>query len=287
MWTLITCTFAVNSAYFGGLSMDCLTFCPTTRRVPTRTGTLVVHDSGGAGRPLLLWPSLFTDHTLYDGIQQRLAGAWRTLAVEAPGFGDSDPLPLKAGPLAPAEGLPDLLDALGIGEVTIAGTAWGGQVAAAFAAAHPDRVAGLLLMNTPLMFGFSNHFLALALSRLVHGQTFFADGLAKAMLGDTTRREAPHLVQAFVERFHRFHPKDAARTAHAVIRQSTALPPLSGITCPTLLLFGDEDRTCPARTHLAWSQRLPNAQFRVVKECGPLAPLEAPADVVDALATLA
>lgn len=267
--------------------MDSLTFFPATRRVPTRTGSVVVHDSGGPGRPLLLWPSLFTDHTLYDGIRQRLGGTWRTLAVEAPGFGDSDPLPPGNDSLAPAAGLGDLLDGLGIDRITIAGTAWGGQVGAAFAAAHPNRVEALLLMNTPLMFGFGNHFLALAVSRLAHTNTFFADGLAKAMLGHTTRQRAPQLVEAFTARLGRFHPKEAARTAQAVIRQPVGLPTLSRITCPTVLLFGDEDRTCPPSAQATWAERMPRACLRRLKECGSLAPLEAPADVSDALATLA
>lgn len=267
--------------------MDCLTFTSETRRVPTRIGTLVVHDSGGPGRPLLLWPALFTDHTLYDAVGRRLGPHWRTLVVEPPGFGDSDPLPAGTGALGAAAGIPDLLDGLGIDRVVVAGTAWGGQIAAAFAAAHPERVDGLLMMSTPLGVGFGNHFLALALARLKSNRTFYADGLARALLGETTRRTAPQRVLEFTRRFDRFDPQRAAEAAETVIGQLPAMSGLlSRLACPTTLLFGDEDPACPAAMRATWSEQLPGAPVRVVRECGALAPLEAPTAVVEALATI-
>ena len=37
---------------------------PIQRRIPTRVGTLAVADHG-SGTPVVLWPSLFSDHRLF------------------------------------------------------------------------------------------------------------------------------------------------------------------------------------------------------------------------------
>ena len=61
-------------------------------RVPTRVGELAVADSGPGegGTPVVLWPSLFSDHRLYRYVTALLGPQWRTVCVDGPGFGRSD-----------------------------------------------------------------------------------------------------------------------------------------------------------------------------------------------------
>lgn len=77
-----------------------------------------------------------------------LGGTRRVLAWDAPGYGTSTPL-ASASPVATdyARALADWLDTLGIGRCMLAGHSLGAIVAGAFAAAHPERVAGLLLIS--------------------------------------------------------------------------------------------------------------------------------------------
>jgi pimeloyl-ACP methyl ester carboxylesterase len=73
---------------------------------------------------------------------------------DLPGLGETEtptgpgrrPLALEAT----ARRLPGLLDALGHKRVVVVGHGIGGGVAVHFAASHPDRVAGLVLVETPL-----------------------------------------------------------------------------------------------------------------------------------------
>jgi pimeloyl-ACP methyl ester carboxylesterase len=77
-----------------------------------------------------------------------LGATRRVVAWDAPGYGVSTPL-APASPHAAdyVEVLRGWLDALGIGRCVLAGHSLGAIVAGAFAAANPQRVAGLLLLS--------------------------------------------------------------------------------------------------------------------------------------------
>ena len=59
---------------------------------------------------------------------------------------------------------------------------------------------------------------------------------------------------------------------------------LATITCPTLLLCGDEDTLCPVDIHRAMAAEIPDAELVVVTHCGHLSTLEQPDAVTHALA---
>ncbi|MCP3719001.1 alpha/beta fold hydrolase [Paraburkholderia sp. CNPSo 3281] len=79
---------------------------------------------------------------------EALGGARRVLAWDAPGYGASTPV-ASASPVAAdyARVLADWLDALCIARCALVGHSLGAIMAGAFAAAHPERVAGLLLIS--------------------------------------------------------------------------------------------------------------------------------------------
>jgi len=59
--------------------------------IPTTLGPLYVDDQGLPGEPVaLLWPSLFSDHRMWEAqIGLLRAAGWRTLALDPPGHGYS------------------------------------------------------------------------------------------------------------------------------------------------------------------------------------------------------
>lgn len=71
----------------------------------------------------------------------------------------------------------------------------------------------------------------------------------------------------------------------AFIRQSLALrdrpnqtETLKSVRCPTLILYGVEDRLCPPERHQLMHQLIPHAKLVAVQKAGHLPPLEAPQD---------
>ena len=74
----------------------------------------------------------------------------RAIAMDTLGFGDSDP-PAEYTIEAFASGVVALLDALDLPSAAIVGHHTGGVIAVEVAAAHPERVEGLVLSSTPLV----------------------------------------------------------------------------------------------------------------------------------------
>lgn len=62
-----------------------------THDIATSLGTLHL-DVTGSGDPILLMPSLLTDHTLYAAQVAHFSGRYTTIAVDPPGQGRSQPL---------------------------------------------------------------------------------------------------------------------------------------------------------------------------------------------------
>ncbi len=79
-------------------------------------------------------------------IMEVLAPIAHCIAIDTPGYGLSDPLPMRPESLDPyADAVLAVADQLGIERVHLYGAATGGQVAIAMARNFPDRVASLLL----------------------------------------------------------------------------------------------------------------------------------------------
>jgi pimeloyl-ACP methyl ester carboxylesterase len=89
------------------------------------------YDRLGSGPPLVLVHSLGTDRCVWHPVLESLARERDVIAVDLPGFGESDPLPAGAppAPRALADAIEAFLDGLGIARPHVAGNSLGGWVA--------------------------------------------------------------------------------------------------------------------------------------------------------------
>ena len=110
----------------------------------TPDGPIAGH-AGGSGAPVLLLhggPAM-TDYM--DLLGPELDG-WRWVRYQQRGVAPS----AVTGPFTVERHVADalaVLDALGIGRTVVLGHSWGGHLALHFAAAHPGRVAGLVIVD--------------------------------------------------------------------------------------------------------------------------------------------
>lgn len=261
------------------------------RRVPTRVGTLAVADSGpgaSAGTPVVLWPSLFSDHRLYRHVVELLGPRWRTISVDGPGFGQSTPPDGDVQPDRYAGAVVDLLDQLGIDSAVVAGCSWGGQVAAHAGVQYPERTTAVLMMNTPLAPSLGGHRLQVLGTRAVGSTSFWGKGVARSMIAPATKQTQPQRVDAFVSAFASFDRAAAATTVRTVLTRSPGLAAvLPQLRVPTIILMGAQDALYPVDAAMPLARLAPGATVEVVPSCGHLAPLEAPEAVVAVLDSLA
>ncbi len=255
-------------------------------RIKTRVGSIAVFENG-AGTPIVFWPSLFSDHRLYDHVVRLLGNDWRSLRIDGPGFGQSDPPQGEIQTDIYADIVLEVLDQLGIEKAFIAGCSWGGQIAAHAGVKFPTRVLGALIMNSPLGPSRGGHHFELFGTRWFGSTEFWGNGVARSFFSKATRKKYPERIRTFVQVFPSFNREAAFQTARTVLTRFAGLEAvLPHLTVPTTILMGAEDQLYPVEKMRPIAQLAPNSRIDIIPECGHLAPLEAPESVMKALIEL-
>src|SRR5215467_7499018 len=108
--------------------------------------TTLAFTRSGSGAPLVLLHGIGLTRHSWDPVIPALAGHFDVIAVDLPGFGDSEPMPPQVEPLpaALAAAVAGLLDELGIPAPHVAGNSLGGWVAIELARRRPMASVTLL-----------------------------------------------------------------------------------------------------------------------------------------------
>jgi len=243
------------------------------------TGTPVVLLHGG-GPGASAWSNFGPNLPVF-------AGAFRTLAVDQPGYGRS-----VAGPVSghyftyAADALAGLLDALDIGRVHLVGNSLGGGTAVRFALRHPERAGRLVLMGPGglslnvfapdptegvkrlMDFGAppgpSREKLAAFLRTLVHDQKLVTDALIEERFATASDPKALRAMASMGASFRdpaTFEDGLLWREAHRLRNE-------------VLLVWGREDRVNPLDGALVALKLIKRARLHVFGGCGHWAQLE-------------
>jgi pimeloyl-ACP methyl ester carboxylesterase len=111
-------------------------------------GALAIDDGGSGGLPVVLVHSLAGNSTHWSKQLEHLRRTRRAVALDVRGHGRSEPP--KDGDYGIAAMTGDVAavaDTFGLEKFMLVGHSMGGGVALAYAGAHPDRVAGLVLVD--------------------------------------------------------------------------------------------------------------------------------------------
>jgi len=220
---------------------------------------------------------------MWEGELEAL-GARQVLAPNLPGFGGRPP------------DLPDLdrfaeivtqdMDAEGISEAVVVGLSMGGYVALRLHARWPERVSGLVLADTRAgpddEMGRARRTDQAARARR-DGIGWMPEGFLPALLGQTTLRERPGVVEAVRGMIAGGDPEGVARALEAMRARPDSTPHLGKIRVPVLALVGEEDTLTPVAESRRIAEGVPDARLVVVPEAGHLSNLEAPAPFREAL----
>jgi pimeloyl-ACP methyl ester carboxylesterase len=120
----------------------------SSTRVSGPAGTLAVDDGGRGGLPVVLVHSLAGNSTHWSAQLDHLRRSRRTVALDLRGHGRSEPPKNGDYTIAGIAGdVAAVVDTLGLERFVLVGHSMGGGVALEYAGLHPDRVAGLVLLD--------------------------------------------------------------------------------------------------------------------------------------------
>ena len=165
----------------------------------------------------------------------------------------------------------------------LAGVSMGGMVALELVKLAPERVTRLALVDTNARPDTLAQKAYRRAANLAVGALGDFRTLAERSLPSLLHPDAPQDVRdEMVEMSVRVGAKAYVRQNRAVTARKDQRPLLAGITVPTAVIVGEEDRLTP----LAMSQEIhaltPGSTLHVIPGCGHLPPIEAP----EALAVL-
>lgn len=234
------------------------------------------------GSAVVLLHGLGSSLHTFDGWAAGLAATHRVIRFDLPGAGLSGPDPegVYTDDRSMAL-LVKVLDRLGVDRAVLAGNSIGGRLAWRFAATHPDRVAGLVLISPdgyaspgfdygqapdlPWVLGVMQHVLP---------KWALRPNIVIAY-GDPAR-----LTDAVMERYHALLLAPGNRAAMLARMRQTVLvepgPLLRTIRVPVLLLWGEKDAMIPATNAQDYLAELPDARLVVLPGLGHVPQEEAP-----------
>jgi pimeloyl-ACP methyl ester carboxylesterase len=246
-------------------------------------GVELAYSDQGSGPPLVCLHAIGHDGSDYDALPLP-----RKIALDWPAQGGSGPDRAPPTSRRYAELLEGFLDALGLDRVVLVGNSIGGAAAIRFAAAHPERVRALVIMNSGGLDRGGR--LARAAIRLM--AAFFAAG--------ARGRRWFARAFAFYYRMVLRQPR-AAATRDRIIADGYRLAPLlhqawlgfadgdsdlrplvPRVTAPTLFAWARHDRFLPLGRSRAAIARFPRARVQLF-DAGHAPQLETPDELAAAV----
>ncbi len=256
--------------------------------VRTRLGRLYYLERGAARRPsdpaIVLLHGLLFDGGMWRGQLDTLSALGRVIVIDGPGHGKSEPAP-RFMLEDHADALYDAFGELNVKRAVIAGLSWGGMTAMRVALQHPEKVAGLALLDTSasrdlLVKRLRYRAFAAMHKRVGFPKSLYDREIAPLLFADKTIREQPALVREAYVRVMGFERSGVARAALAVVvHRKNLVPELSKIRAPSLVVCGREDRALPLAESETIARNIPHAKLVVLDGLGHMSALEDPSAV--------
>jgi pimeloyl-ACP methyl ester carboxylesterase len=266
-------------------------------------------DFGGSGPPLLMVHGLGGAAINWMAVGPPLATTHRALALDLAGFGETPLYGRSATVGANASLVHDFVEKV-VGEpVLLMGNSMGGHIAVLEAAAHPEAVDSLVLVDPaipgihvrrpePLMLGALAALSIPGLAQRVLDRRIRAFGPEKlveqtlALVCADPSRVPPEVVAAHVrltrERDH-LGPQNgrafvqASRSVGLRMASPRFWSLVAAVKAPTLVVHGSRDRLIPLGAARELARRRPDWQLEVLDGVGHVPMLETPVLFLDAL----
>jgi pimeloyl-ACP methyl ester carboxylesterase len=232
-------------------------------------GVRLAYDDEGSGPALLCLHAVGHGARDFEVLRERLRGRGRVLALDWPGHGSSGEDGAPASAARYAELLAGFVDALGLAPLVVLGNSIGAAAALRFAAARPEAVRGLVLVDAggldrvDLLARLVTRAMSAWLAAGARGAAWFPRAFAifyslvlpaaparaqRQRIVAAGREAAPRLAEAW-----RSFGEPGADTREIA----------AGLRCPVLVCWAKADRVLQLRRSLPAIRRIPDHRLEL------------------------
>ncbi len=230
----------------------------------------------GSGRPVILLHGYPDNLQVWSELAPRLATRCEVIAFDWPGMGYSEAWTGGATPFDFARRLRTLMDDWKIEKAAIVGHDMGGQPALALAAENPERLSGLVVMNSLVIWGEKTSW-EISLLRKFGWNRVLLERLPRAVFFRAIRTFLPRgyrlseeLRSDLWESFQR--PEVRKFVVRMCAGYQGTLPRLKqlypSIQTPSLFLWAERDKHFPVAHAERLAEIVPGAKLEIVPSAG-------------------
>ena len=237
-----------------------------------------VDEAGAGGVPIVFLHGVGSDKSVWAPQLEHFGARRRAIAVDYPGYGESDPAEPGTSRDDYATEVLAAMDALGVEQAHVCGLSLGGVIAIAIHHAAPKRCASLILADT-----FAVH---------PDGQAIYERSVAASeQMSELAAARTPVLLapgasedlhQEVRETMARIDP-EAFRIGAEAVWLADQRDRVAAIQVPTLILVGAEDSVTPPELSHELADIISGAGLHELAGAGHLSNIERPGDFNDAV----
>jgi pimeloyl-ACP methyl ester carboxylesterase len=242
----------------------------------------IFYDVAGSGPSVVLLHPFPLHHEFWLPVAKLLSPRYRLIMPDLRAHGESG---LGDGPATMRKRAFDtarVMDAAGVDRAPLVGVSIGGYTSFEFWRQFPHRATALVLCNTKAPADNPEaraERCKVANDVLERGTEQFFEGFLSKVLGETTRRSRPDLVEGALRMMRKMSAEDVAGTQLGLAERPDSIPTLKTINVPTLVITGDEDTMTGLAEAELMKQNISGALLKVVANAGHYSPWEQPEEV--------
>lgn len=249
-------------------------------------GAEIHYDVKGKGPAVLFLHAFPLGLFMWDAQAEALHDKHTLVRFDDRGFGGSPPGDALLTMERIADDAAGLLDHLQISQAVVCGCSMGGYAAFAFARRYPTRLRGLVLQDTRAAADTPEARKGrgeLADKVLKQGAQAAADAFLPKLVGETTKKEKPELVEKLKDAILKTSPRGIADALAGLAARADSTSLLREIRVPTLVVCGEEDVITPFSDSEAIQKAIAGAKLKLIPKAGHLSNMENPTAYNEAL----
>ena len=254
--------------------------------IATINETKVGYTDQGSGVPLLFVHAFPLSKAMWQPQVEDLAHAYRVITIDLRGHGESETMLWNYSLEDYAADIIGLLDHLEISEAVFIGLSMGGYTLFSLYRTYSARVKALVLADTRAQADNRDGKVgrrAMAQVAVKKGTSTIADLMLPKLLAPSTVQQRPEIVEQVRSMILQTKPEGIITDLMAMAARQDSTDLLGKISCPTLIVVGEEDQATPPTESQYIADRIAGSTLVTIPAAGHLSNFEQPASFNQAI----